>query len=166
VTAGPPPPRPSTARLSAPPVAAARDLPRPPAITVSCWLWWLAVFPAFLTVVLALTKLDVVRGELDRAVRDSDPSATPERIDQVVDLSVLVIVCGGVVLGLVGALLALVMRGGRRWARGTLVGVMVLAVVYGVLVVSVTGWVVLAYAAVTVAAAVCMYLPGGRRWFT
>ena len=41
---------------------------------------------AFLTAVLTITRLDAVRAELDRAVRDSDPAATPERLDQVVDL--------------------------------------------------------------------------------
>lgn len=135
-------------------------------VTVSVWLWWLAALLAFLTVVLALTRLDAVRAELDRAVQDSDPAATPERVDQVVDLSVLVIVGGGLLLGVLGGLLALRMAAGRGWARATLVGVAVLAVAYGVLVVSVTGWLVVAYAAVAVAAGVCMYLPSGKRWLS
>jgi hypothetical protein len=134
-------------------------------VAVSGWLWWLAAVLAVLAVVFALTRLDAMRAELDRAARDSDPSAAPDVIDQVVDLSVLVIVGGGLVLGLVGALLALGLRAGRGWTRVTLVVVALLAVAYGVLVVSATGWLVLAYSGVAVAAAVCMYLPGARRWF-
>lgn len=164
MTAGPPPPRPSTARRSAPPVADRLSRPRPRTITVSAWLWWLAALLVIVTVLLTLTRRDAVRDELERAVRDSDPATTPERIDQVVDLSVLVIVVGGFLLGVLGGLLALRMSAGRGWARATLVGVAVLAIAYGVLVVAVTGWLVLAYATVTTAAAVCMYLPGGRRW--
>lgn len=135
-------------------------------IATSCWLWWLAAVLAALTVVLTLTKLDAVRGELGLVVRESDPSATPERIDQVVDLSVLVIVGGGLVLGVLGGLLAIRLWSGRGWARVVLVVVTLLVVVYGVLVVSATGWLVLAFSAVATAAAVCMYLPGGTRWLT
>lgn len=146
-------------------MAARRSQPRPRAVTAAGRLWWLAAVVAVLAVVFALTRLDAMRAELESAARDSDPSATPDVIGQVVDLSVLVIVGGGLVLGLVGALLALGLRAGRGWTRATLVVVALLAVAYGVLVVSVTGWLVLAYSGVAVVAAVCMYLPGARRWF-
>jgi hypothetical protein len=116
-------------------------------------------------VMFALTRLDAVRSELERAARDSDPAATTDVINQVVDLSLLVIVGGGLVLGLGGALLAWRLRAGRGWARITLVVVALLAVAYGVLVMSATGWLVLAYSGAAVAAAVCMCLPGARRWF-
>lgn len=165
MTAGPPPPRPSTARLSAPPVAARRGRPRPRVVTVSGWLWWLAAALAVLTVMFALTRLDAVRDVLARAARDNDPAATQDVVDQVVDLSVLVIVGGGLLLGLGGGLLALGLRTGRGWARVALFALPLLAVAYGLLVVSATGGLVLAYSAVTVAAAVCMCLPGARRWF-
>jgi hypothetical protein len=112
------------------------------------------------------SRLDAVRADLARVVLESDPSATQETADRVVDLSVLVIIIGGLVLGVVGGLVALGLRAGRGWARVTLTGVTVLAVGYGVLVRSATGWLVLGYAALSVLAAVCMYLPGSRRWFS
>ena len=118
------------------------------------------------TMVLTMGRLDAVRAELGQAVRDSDSSATSERVEQVVDLSVLVIVVGGALFGAVGALLALRLRAGRRWARLALTIVAVLVVAYGVLVFGATGWLVLAYLALVVVAAVFMYLPGGARWLT
>jgi hypothetical protein len=146
MTAGPPPPRPSTARLTAPPIAARQDVPRPRLVTVSCRLWWLAGALAGLTVLFALTRVGAIRAELARVARDGDPSATPEAV------------------GLAGALFALGLRAGRRWARLTLVALTPLAIGYGVLVVDATGWIVLTYSAVAVAAAVCMHLPGASRW--
>ena len=119
-----------------------------------------------LTVALTMGRLDAVRAELGQAVRDSDASATSERVEQVVHLSVLVIVAGGVLFGVVGGLLALRLRAGRRWARLALTVVAVLVVAYGVLVFGATGWLVLAYVALVVVATVFMYLPGGGRWLT
>jgi hypothetical protein len=135
-------------------------------VTVSCWLWWLAAVVAVVAVVSTMGRLDAVHAELGQAVRDSDPSATSARVEQVVDLSVHVIVTGGILFGVVGGLLALRLRAGRRWARLALTIVAVLAVAYGVLVFGATGWLVLGYLAVTVAATVLMYLPGSRRWLT
>lgn len=166
MTAGPPPPRPSTARLNAPPLAARQGLPRPRVVTVSCWLWLLAAVLAVVTVALTVGRLDEVRAELGQAVRDSDSSATSDRVEQVVDLSVLVIVVGGALFGVLGALLALRLRAGRRWARLALTIVAVLAVAYGVLVFGATGWLVLVYLALVVIATVLMYLPTGARWLT
>jgi hypothetical protein len=134
-------------------------------VTVSCWLWVLAGVLAVAAVVVVVGRLDAVRAELGRAVQDSDPSAAPDRVARVVDLSVLVIVGGGLLLGVAGALLALGLRGGRKWARLTLTLVAVLGVAHGVLVLSATGWLVVGYVVVAVAATVLMYLPGGARWF-
>ncbi len=136
-------------------------MPRPRVVTVSCWLWWVAAVLAAATVALALTRLDAIRGEL---TRDSDPSATPDMVNRVVDLSVLVIVGGGFLLGAAGGLVALALR--RGWSRVVLIALTLLAAGYGVLVVDATGWLVLVYSGVTVAAAVAMYLPGARRWFS
>jgi hypothetical protein len=115
--------------------------------------------------VFALTRLDAVRDVLARAARAADPAATANRLDRVVDLSMFVIVGGGLGLGIGGGLLALGLRAGRGWARVALFALTVLAVAYGLLVVSATGWLALAYAASAVAAAVCMCLPAARRWF-
>lgn len=165
MTAGPPP-RPSTARLSEAPIAARRAMTRPRAVTVAHWLWWVGAALATLTVLRAVGRLDEVRGLLGAAVLDSDPDAAQDVVDRVVDASVLVIVIGGLLLGLVGGLLAPHLRSGRGWARLTLTLVAVLAVAYGVLVVSATGWLVLAYSGVAAVAAACAYLPGSARWFS
>jgi hypothetical protein len=148
-----------------PPITARQEQPRPRVVTVSCLLWWVAAVLAIATVVLALTKLDAMRVELAGVARESDPSATQDTIDRVVDLSVLVIVGGGLALGVFGALLSLGLRVGRGWARVTLVALTLLVVAYAVVVVTATGGLVYAYAGVTAAAAVCMYLPGACRWF-
>ena len=132
---------------------------------MSCWLWLAAAAVAVVTVLVTVSRLDAVRADLGRVVLDSDPSATRDTADRVVDVSVLVIIIGGLVLGVAGGLFALGLRAGRGWARVTLTGVAVLAVGYGVLVESATGWLVLGYAVLAVSAAVCMYLPGSRRWF-
>jgi hypothetical protein len=166
MSAGSPPPRPSTARLSSPPIAAQRELARPRVVTVSCWLWLAAALVAMAAVASTVSRLDAVRADLRRAVLESDSAATQDTVDQVVDASVLVIIIGGLVLGVVSGLVALGLRAGRGWARVTLIGFAVLAVGYGVLVRSETGWLVLGYAGLTVAGAVCMYLPGSRRWFS
>lgn len=165
MTAGPPPPRPSTARLTTPPVTARHSMSRPPAVTASGWLWFLAAALALVTAVGALTRLDALRAELTRVARDNDPAATPDVLDRVVDVSVLVIVGGGPLLGAVGVLVALALRAGRGWSRVALVAVALAACVYAVYVVAATGPMVVGYAAVAVAAAVCMYLPGAGRWF-
>jgi hypothetical protein len=135
-------------------------------VTLSCWLWLVAAVVAIATVALTVSRLDAVRADLGRAVLDSDRSATRETADRVVDVSVHVIIIGGLLLGVMGGLVALWLRAGRGWARVMLTGVTVLAVGYGVLVRSETGWLVLGYATLTVAAAVGMYLPGSRRWFS
>ncbi|MFL6119693.1 hypothetical protein [Actinophytocola sp.] len=46
----------------------------------------------------------------------------------------------------------------------TLTALTPLAAGYAVLVVSATGWLVLAYAATALAGAVCVYLPPASRW--
>jgi hypothetical protein len=134
-------------------------------VTVSCWLWLVAAVVAIATVALTVSRLDAVRADLGRAVLDSDPATTQDTVDRVVHVSVLVIIIGGLVLGVAGGLVALGLRAGRGWARVTLIGLAVLAVGYGVLVRSETGWLVLGYATLAVVGAVCMYLPGSRRWF-
>lgn len=164
-TGPPPPPRPSTARLTAPPVTARQSMPRPRTVTVSCWLWFLAAGLALATAAATLTRLDALRAELTRVARDNDPAATADTLDRVVDVSVLVIVGGGPLLGALGVLVALALRAGRGWSRVTLVAIALLACVYAVFVVDATGPLVVGYAAVTVVAAVCVYLPGARRWF-
>jgi Flp pilus assembly protein TadB len=151
--------------MTAPPIAASRQLPRPRVLTVAHWLWCLACALAVGTALATLTRLDTVRADLVRVARDSDPDATADVVDRVVDLSMLVIVGGGLLLGALGAVFALALRAGRGWSRPSLVLLTVLVVVYAVFVVQATGLLVVACAAVAVAAAVCMYLPGSGRFF-
>lgn len=160
-----PPPRPSTSRLSAPPIAARKGLARPRVVNLSWRLWLVATVVAIATVAVAVSRLDAIRADLGREVLERDPSMSEDAVARVVHASVLVIVVAGLVLGVAGGLFALTLRRGKGWARVMLTAVAVLAVGYGWLVVSATGWLVLGYAALTVAATVCMYLPGGRRWF-
>ena len=162
MTPGAPPPRPSTARTSAPPVSAMRSLPRPWSVTTAFWLWYLAAGCAVAAAVLAVARLDDLHDEFVREARASDPSASADTVEQAADLSVLVVVGGGVLLGLMGVLFAAAVRAGKNWGRGALVLVAVLAVAYAVLVVSPLG---LAAACAAVLASVCMYLPGSRSWF-
>lgn len=165
MTSGPPPPRPSTARTSAPPLSAMRGLPRPLAVTLAFWLWGLAATLAVATAVVAAGRLDALRGEFVREARENDSSASADTVDRVADLSVLVLVGGGLLLGVLAVLLAAAMRAGKGWARVALVLVALLAVGYAVLVVAPAGWLVLTVAGVAVVAAVCMYLPESKPWF-
>lgn len=159
---GSPPPRPSTARTSAPPVTAMRSLPRPWPVTTAFWLWYLAAGCAAAAAVLAVARLDDLHTEFEREARASDPSASADTVERAADLSVLVVVGGGVLLALMGVLFAAAMRAGKNWGRGALVLTALPAVAYGVLVVSPLG---VATACVAVVASVCMYLPGSRSWF-
>lgn len=174
---GAPPPRPSTARLSMPPMAALEDLPRPAAAAVSFWCWLVGSLVAGAAVVLTATRIDPIRAEFARLAGDRDPDATQATIDRVASASVLVVVGAGVLLALLGLLLAGPMRAGRGWARLVLTVVAAAAVAYAAFVVSaltdpmldrlrmpvVVG--LLGYAALALVGTVCMYLPGAGAWF-
>jgi hypothetical protein len=80
-------------------------------------------------------------------------------------VSLLVIVGGGLLLGLLGVLLAVAMRAGKGWGRAMLVVVALLAVGYALLVIGPMGWPVVVAAGVAVVAAVSMCLPESRPWF-
>jgi hypothetical protein len=165
MTSGPPPPRPSTARTSAPPVSAMRSMPRPKQVTAAFWLWQAAAALAIATAVLAVGRLDALREEFRVEARENDAAATADTVDRVADLSVLIVIGGGLLVGVLAVLFAAAMRSGKGWARGTLVLVVLLAVAYAGLVVTPMGWLVLAAAGTAVVAGVCMYLPGSRPWF-
>ncbi|MGB3441181.1 MAG: hypothetical protein WBA97_20720 [Actinophytocola sp.] len=165
MTSGPPPPRPSTARTSAPPVAAMRSLARPKQITAAFWLWQLAAGFAIASAVVAIGRLDGLRDEFVREARENDGSASAGTVDRVADLSVLIVVGGGLLIGVLAVLFAAAMWVGKGWARGALVLVALLAVAYAVLVAVPLGWLVLAAACLAVVATVCMYLPGSKPWF-
>lgn len=165
MTSGPPPPRPSTARTSAPPLSAMRSLPRPKQITVAFWLWQLAAALAIAAAVLAVGRLDALREEFRVEARENDATAGAGTLGRVADLSVLIVVGGGLLVGVLAVLFAAAMRAGKGWARGMLVLVVLLAVAYAGLVVAPMGWLVLAAAGAAVVAGVCMYLPGSRPWF-
>lgn len=172
-----PPPRPSTARLSMPPMAALEDLSRPRVLTVSFWCWLLGSLVAGATVALAATKTSAMRTEFARLASERDSEASQSTIDNVAVASVLIVIGAGVVLALFGLLLAGAMRAGRGWARVFLTLVGVLAVVYTALVTSaltdpmldslrtsVTAG-LFAYTVLVIVAVVSMYLPGANAWF-
>jgi len=165
VTSGSPPPRPSTARMSAPPLSAMRSMPRPLVIMVAFWLWVLAAVTAIATAVVAAGRLDALRADFVREARENDPSASADTIDRVADMSVLIVVGGGLLIGVLAVLFAAAMWAGKRWGRAVLVLVALLAGGYAVLVIGPVGWPALAPAGGAVVAAVCMYLPGSKAWF-
>jgi hypothetical protein len=174
---GAPPPRPSTARLSAAPLAVLRDLPRPRAVAVSFWCWLIASLLVGASVAVGSTRIEDMRAEFARLAGIGDPEATQATIDRVADASVLVVIGTGGLLGVLGLLLAGPMRAGRGWARFCLAVVAVLALVYAVFVTTaVTEEMLgdlrvpvaaglLAFAATATVAAVCTYLSGTRTWF-
>jgi hypothetical protein len=174
---GAPPPRPSTARLSMPPMAALAELPRPRAITVSFWCWTIGGLMLGATVALVATKIDPMHAEFARLARDRDPDTAATTINSVATASVLVVVGAGVLLAALGLALAGGLRAARGWARGFLTVVALAAVGYAVLMSSaltgamleelrvpvITG--LLGYTALVVVGAVWMFLPGTRDWF-
>jgi hypothetical protein len=174
---GAPPPRPSTARLSMPPMAALEDLSRPRVLTVSFWCWLLGSLLAGATVALTATKSGAMRAEFARLASERDSEAPQSTIDSVASASVLIVIGAGITLALLGLLLAGAMRSGRGWARVFLTVIALLAVVYAGLVSSaltdpmldslrtpVTAG-LLAYTALVIIATVCMFLPGASAWF-
>ena len=174
---GAPPPRPSTARLSMPPMAALEDLSRPRAIVVSFWSWF--VSGVLLAGVAAMTaaKADAMHTEFARLARENDADATQKTIDSVAAASVLVVVGVGALLALLGVTLCWAVRAARGWARIVLTVVAVAGIAYAALVSSaltdpmladlrapVTVG-LLAYTALVVVATLCMYLRGTGAWF-
>jgi hypothetical protein len=140
-------------------------MPRPVAVTISFWLWVVAAGFAVATAIAAAGRLDGLHAEFEREARKSDASASADTVDRVADLSLLVIIGGGLLLGLLSVLLAAAMRAGKGWGRAMLVVVALLAVGYAVLVMGPMGWPVLVAAGVAVVAAVSMCLPESRPWF-
>jgi hypothetical protein len=174
---GAPPPRPSTARLSMPPMAALEELSRPMVITFSFWCWILGSLLAGATGALAATKVDAMRTEFARIARDRDADAAKSTIDSVASASVLIVIGTGLLLAVLGLLLAFAMRTARGWARLFLTVLAIIGVGYAAVVVSaltdpmledlrtlVTAG-LLAYTVLVVVAAVWMYLPGSNAWF-
>lgn len=142
-----------------------RDRPRPRTVHVAFWLWAAAAVLALVTAGVGAARYDALHDGFTREARAEDPSAGQDTVEQVADLSVLVIVGGGLLLGVLGVLLAAAMRAGRKWARFALVLVAVMAVAYAVLVTGPTGWLPAACAVVAVTGAICAYLPGSRSWY-
>lgn len=174
---GAPPPRPSTARLSMPPMAALEDLPRPRAIAVSFWCWLVGSVLLGAVVAVTVTKADAMRTEFARLARENDAAATQKTIDSVAGASVLVVIGAGALLAVLGLSLCWGVRAARGWTRVVLTVVAIGGVGYAALVSSaltdpmlqdlramVTVG-LLAYTVLVVAAALSMYLPGAGAWF-
>jgi hypothetical protein len=151
--------------MTAPPLSAMRERPRPWSVRVSFWLWFAGAALAVVAAALVARRLDEVRAAFVREAKANDPTATGDTIEQVADLSVLVVVGGGVVVGVLAVLVAVAMRAGRNWARALLVVVAVAAVGWAVLVLTPAGPLAAAAAVAMVAATVVMYLPGSRSWY-
>jgi hypothetical protein len=172
-----PPPRPSTARVTAAPLAALRGLERPRAITVSFWCWVVAGLVGTGTVALETTRIDQMRSELARLTRASDPGTAQHTVDRVADLSVLLMIGTGAVLAVVGLLLAAAMRTGRNGARFALAPVALVGLGYAAFVVTATTGAMLGglhtavvagllgYASAILTGVITMFLRGTGPWF-
>lgn len=130
------PPRPSTARLSAPPMAALIDQARPRAVTIAFWCWMIGGLMAAVSSALGALRLEPMRVEFVRLARDTDPAASADTIDQVAMASVLVVLGTGALVGVFAVLLAGAVRAGRNWARVLLVVVALIAFVHTAFVAS------------------------------
>lgn len=174
---GAPPPRPSTARLSMPPMATLEELARPKALTFSFWCWILGSLVVGAAAALSATKIDAMRTEFARLATERDSAASQSTIDSVAAASVLIVVGTGALLAVLGLLLALAMRSGRGWARVFLTVIGIVAIGYAAVVSSaltdpmlddlrapVTGG-LLGYIVLVLVATIWMYLPGTTAWF-
>ena len=132
---------------------------------VAFWLWAASAVLALVTAGVAAARYDTLHDGFTREARAQDPSAAQDTVEQVADLSVLVIVGGGLLLGVLGVLLAAAMRAGRTWARPALVLVALMVVAYAALVTGPTGLLPVACAVIAVTGAICAYLPGSRSWY-
>lgn len=174
---GSPPPRPSTARRSVPPVTAVRELPRPRAVTVSFWSWCVATVLVGAAVAMVATKIGPMRAEFARLAREADSAASGETVDQVGAVAVMLVIGVGTFLAVLELLLAAAMRARRNGARLLLMLFAALGVAYGLVVASaVTEAMVgdlhdevrvglLAYATAALVGAVCLFPPSAKTWF-
>lgn len=172
-----PPPRPSTARLSMPPMATLEQVSRPRALAVAFWCWLTGSVLVLAIVAVAATKIEPMRAEFAALARDRDPAAARATIDQVASTSVLVIIGVGALLAVLGSALGYALRAGRGWARVVLIVVALVAVGYTALVSSAlsdpmlgtlrapVNAALLAYTALVVVATAGMVLPGTSVWF-
>jgi predicted nicotinamide N-methyase len=158
-------------------MAALQALPRPRAVSASFWCWLAGSLLVGAIVALASTKIEPMRAEFAQLTGTSDPAAAQATIDKVATASVLLVIGSGAMLGLLALALAGAMWAGKPWARVVLAALALTALAYAVFVSiamtdamlgdlrdAVSGG-LLAYSAVVLVAAVCMYLPGTGPWF-
>jgi len=158
-------------------MAALLDLARPRAVDVSFWCWFAGSLLVAAAVGLVSTRTAPMRAEFARLAGIGDPEASTATIDRVAAVSVLAVIGTGAILGVLGLVVAGLMRAGRNGARVCLVVVALVAVAYTAFcstsltepmlgdrggLVSV---ILLAYTATILAGVVCMYLPAGKAWF-
>jgi hypothetical protein len=158
-------------------MAALLDLTRPRAVDVSFWCWFAGSLLVAATVAVVSTRTAPMRAEFARLAIAGDPDASTATIERVAGASVLAVVGTGALLGVLGLVLAGLMRAGRNWARVTLVAGALIAMAYTAFcATSLTepmlddrGALVsaglLVYTATILAGVVCMFLPGGKAWF-
>lgn len=138
-------------------------------VDVSAGLWTAAAVLGLVAALVMLLDLDGTQAAV-RAIVDRDlPDESAVTRDRAVTAAAAVLIGGAFVVSLATGVSAAAMRSGRGGARFVLVLLLVVTVVEIVLAVGVVAPVVLVVlvvaAALGVAAAVPMYLPGANRWF-
>ena len=138
-------------------------------VDVSAALWTAAAVLGVVAALVMLLDLDGMQAAVRTIVDRDFPNETSVTRDRAVALAAAVLVGGAFVVGLAMGLGAAAMRSGRGGARFVLVLLLALTLVEIVLGVGVVGPLVLVLlgvaAALGVAGAVAMYLPGANRWF-
>jgi hypothetical protein len=111
-------------------MAALLDLTRPRAVDVAFWCWFAGSLLVGAIVGLLSTRTEPMRAEFARLAAAGDPAATTATIDRVTAASVLTVIGTGALLGVLGLVVAGLMRAGRNWARVVLVVLALVGVVY------------------------------------
>lgn len=158
-------------------MAALLDLARPRAVNVSFWCWFAGSLLVAATVAVVSTRTAPMHAEFARLAIAGDPEASTATIERVAGASVLGVVSTGAILGVLGLILAGLMRAGRNWARVILVVIALIVMAYTAFcAMSLTepmlgdrGALVsaglLVYTATILAGVVGMFLPGSKAWF-
>jgi hypothetical protein len=151
---------------------------RPPVVTTSTGLWLAGVAAALVAAASMWVGQDGIRARFAAMVVERDPSTAADVVTEAARYAFLATAGSVVLVAVLHAALALLMRTGRTWARNLLVLLGMVGVVVAVLVQDLVAdpataftadagrVALLVHAALVVPAAVTMLLPAATEWFT